>query len=328
MARMMQCLARHSRLFDLLQSARGRSRAVAGPFYLVRRRVYILPTAQGVAFALALLLMLIGSINYSLSLGYMLSCRLVGTGVVAMLHTYRNLVHLGVAAGRTEAVFAGEAARFHLHLDNPGHYARYAICIRGGEHDVYCALASRGEVDVSLSVRSTQRGWLALPRLRFETRYPLGLFNAWAYVHLDMRALIYPLPDEGPLAELGNDVRAGNKAHSDAGTDDFYGLRPYHRGDSLRHIAWKAAARSDLLLTKIFSAQAAAERIFDFDALPAHLHTEARLARLAYGILNAADSGLSYGLRLQNQYIEAASGELQRERCLRALALFAIEPAR
>ena len=49
-----------------------------GPFVLEHRRVYILPVSHGYLFAFVLLIMLAGSINYSLSLGFVLTFLLAG----------------------------------------------------------------------------------------------------------------------------------------------------------------------------------------------------------------------------------------------------------
>ncbi|MGQ0525378.1 MAG: DUF58 domain-containing protein, partial [Betaproteobacteria bacterium] len=67
-----------------------------GPLVLVQRRVFILPTRQGLLFAGVLALMLVGSINYALSLGFVLTFLLVGLGLNAMLYTFRNLANLRV----------------------------------------------------------------------------------------------------------------------------------------------------------------------------------------------------------------------------------------
>ena len=81
----------------------------AGTIVLVQRRVFILPTRLGVIFALVLLMMLLGAINYTLSLGFVLTFLLVALAFNAMFYTFRNLARLSVTAGRTRAVFAGEA---------------------------------------------------------------------------------------------------------------------------------------------------------------------------------------------------------------------------
>jgi hypothetical protein len=78
-----------------------------GPVVLGQRRVYILPTGGGLMFGVTLLLMLIGSINYNLSLGYVLVFMLAGNGVVSMLHTWRNLARIALRPGKASPVFAG-----------------------------------------------------------------------------------------------------------------------------------------------------------------------------------------------------------------------------
>ena len=44
-----------------------------GAVLLTQRRVYILPTRQGVAFGAVLVVMVLGSINYQLGLGFVLA---------------------------------------------------------------------------------------------------------------------------------------------------------------------------------------------------------------------------------------------------------------
>jgi len=318
-------LLHRSQLYRFLQAKRGRTPAVSGPVYLSHRRVYILPTRAGLAFAVSLLLMLIGSINYQLSLGYMMTFLLAGTATVAMLHTYRNLVHVRIEAGKVEDAFAGDEAYFHLHLHNPGHYERIALEVVGGRRIVHCDVPPRDSTEVRIALPSERRGWLALPRLVVRTQYPLGLYSAWSYAHLDMRALIYPRPDRSQLPPPEIAATPGSAAQSGPGSDDFHGLRGYHAGDSLRHIAWKAAAHSDTLLTKLFTGHGAAELWLDYDALPAGMDREARLSRLTRGVLLAAEAGANYGLRLPHRISEAAAGEAHRDECLRALALHELQ---
>src|SRR5689334_23944144 len=85
---------------------------------LVRRRVYMLPTRFGVLFGVMLLLMLSGSVNYALGLGYVLTFLLAALSVSTILHTFRNLAGLRVTTLRTTPVFAGDVAHFQLCIDN------------------------------------------------------------------------------------------------------------------------------------------------------------------------------------------------------------------
>ena len=265
--------------------------------------------------------MLAASINYSLSLGYMLTFLLAGMSIVAMLHTYRNLVHLKVSQGHTETAFEGDTAAFELHFDNSGHYARIALEVHCAEEILSCDVPARGAATVGLRLRGSRRGWLSLPRVKVQTHFPLGLVRAWSYVHFDMRALIYAKPDQAALSDLRTASNAGTLSEAGAGSDDFFGLRPYQPGDSLRHVAWKSVARNELLLTKLFSAQAAAELIFDFDTLPPAMDVEARVSRLTRWVLLAEENGMSYALHVSGKRIACGMGEAHRHQCLKMLAL-------
>jgi hypothetical protein len=72
----------------------GRHGPEAGEVLLDRRRVYILPTTPGLAFAAAVLVLLIGSINYNLQLGYLLTFLVASMAVVGMHHTHSNLTQI------------------------------------------------------------------------------------------------------------------------------------------------------------------------------------------------------------------------------------------
>lgn len=311
-------ILRYSQIYNLLVHPK---QPESGTIFLAQRRVYVLPTRHGVTFALALLVMLIGSINYSLSLGYVLTFLLAGIGVVSILHTFRNLAHLYVSAGRVEPVFAGDSARFELHLENRRDVPRHAITLKCGDATTLCEIPARRVESAAVAVRAMRRGWLQLPRVTMETRFPMGLFRAWSYVRPDMRAIVYPKPDDSLLPLPRPSPGMGDAMAAGTGTDDFSGLRAYQSGDSPRHIAWKAVARGADLLTKVFAGRAAMELWFDFGELPAELGTEARLSRLARWVLLAHAAGLRFGMKLPGVEVPLGSSDDHRQACLKALAI-------
>lgn len=295
----------------------------ANSVVLLQRRIFILPSRHGLLFVGALALMLSGSINYNLSLGFILTFLLAALGINAILHTFRNLARLRISTGRVAPVFAGDTARFALVVDNPTPLERYSIGIaRDGRELVYADAPALQTTTIFVPVTAPQRGVLRPGRLKLFTQFPLGLCYAWAYIELDMRCIVYPRPEAGrvPLPPLVSDDGAG-VTHG-TGNEDFAGLRSYHPGDSPRHVAWKAAARGEALLTKQFSGRATSELWLDWTMTPATMHVEARLQRLARWIMDAHSAGISFGLRLPDLTLQPRPGDAQRERCLEALALF------
>jgi uncharacterized protein (DUF58 family) len=311
------------RLRDWFYGARMPER---GAITLGQRRVYILPTRLGWLYGATLGILLVGSINYALQLGFALTFLLAGLGLIGMVHTTRNLARLTVSTGRAEPVFAGEAAQFRLYLDNRARYDRPAILVRhpAGGAQLVLDLAPGAVAAAVLAVPASRRGWLALDRVMLETRFPLGLFRAWSYVEPEARCLVYPRPERVPLPAPTPDAEAGAARAQALGSDDFSGLRAYQPQDSPRHVAWKAVARADDMLTKQFAGAAGIELWLDWDRLAVAADTEQRLSRLAGWVLAAEQSGARYGLRLPDRSIAPERGDAHRCACLQALALHGI----
>ncbi len=291
---------------------------------LGHRRVYIVPSRLGLLFGGTLAILLVGSINYALSLGFALTFLLAGMGIAAMVQTTRNLVRLSVRGGRSEPVFAGDVARFRLGMANAGDFDRPEILVRhlGSGAQQTVDIAAAASVEAMLEVPAQRRGWLPLGRVMLETRFPVGLFRAWSTIEPDSRCLVYPRPESGALPPLAPSAQAGGARAHAQGSDDFSGLRAFQPADSPRHVAWKSVAKSEDMLTKQFAGDAIAELWLDLRDLPASLGLEQRLSRLAGWVLAAERAGARYGLRLPGTAIEPGRGEAHRATCLEALALY------
>ena len=309
-----------NRFLDWLLQPRG---ADIGSVVLGQRRVYILPTRQGLTFAMVLVVMVFGSINYALGLGFILAFLLVATAVNAMIHTFRNIANLKVTPGRAHPAFAGDRAHFTVHIENGSQTERYAIGLtQDRQHAVFVDVPARAATPAVLDIAAPRRGILRPGRLRLYTRFPLGLYYAWAHLDLDMQCVVYPRPADPGLPLPLTAMSAGAGTERGSGQEDFAGLRQYHVGDSPRHVAWKAAARDQGLLTKLFSGRAESELWLDWSRLPPQMGVEERLSHLARWVLDAHAAGLAFGLRLPGETVDMGAGEAQRERCLEALALF------
>jgi uncharacterized protein (DUF58 family) len=295
-----------------------------GTVVLNQRRVYILPTRQGFALLVVLILMLLGDINYDLSLGYVLTFLLAMMAVLSMLLTFRNLAHLEIRAGFIEPVFVGESARFVFHCNNPSKVVRYQICLRDdASHQTVFDLPAQHATPVTLAIPAPQRGWLDSERLHLSCEFPLGLFHAWSYLHFDVRALVYPQPAAPqPLPALS--AQNGSGKIMAAGDEDFAGLRSYVAGDALPRIAWKALAREQGLQVKLFSAPQGQELWLNWSEL-AQFSTEQKLQVLTRWVLDAAAQGLQYGLRLPDGELAPQNNSAHQAECLRRLALFGLD---
>ncbi|MCW8887694.1 MAG: DUF58 domain-containing protein [Gammaproteobacteria bacterium] len=292
------------------------------PVELSLRRIFIMPTRSGLLFVLTLVAMLIGSINYNNSLGFILTFTLVGLGLVAILHTFRNLFRIALQVKHAAPIYAGGIAHFELTLGGEGEYERRALevvtqsgVVRGID------IAGENSTTIDLAQQYNRRGLHYLDRMTLRSIYPLGLFRAWAPVNIDAHVLVYPTPvAAGPLPERSE---GGDSVviMSPTGDDDFYAMRPYQDGDSLRRVHWKGVAKGQAMMSKQYGGGCAKEVWLDWHQL-APLAVEERLSRLCQWVRDAESAGFAYGLSMPGRRIENGQGEAHKAACLEALALF------
>lgn len=283
--------------FNLLRFFIGDGKQQA-PYLLTQRRVYILPTKQGLAFALLLFIMLLGSINYSNSLGYFLTFLLASLSVVTIFHTYNNLLKLSIGPAICRPVFADQNANFLVQVNNLNHQARFSIKAFTPQQQTTTADLNENNLS-TLSIKHTfeKRGLIPLPRFYIESRFPFGLFRAWAIAEFDQTQLVYPNPSLHSTLPLKSNGLSDGKKQQELGADDFKGLRSYAEGDPLQHIHWKSFARHHTLQTKEFSSTSSDELWLNWLETTTS-GTEQKLSQLTRWVLLADDAKLSYGLRL------------------------------
>jgi uncharacterized protein (DUF58 family) len=285
-------------------------------------RVYILPTGVGIVFGIMAFAMLLGSMNYTNNLSFVLTFILIGIGLISMHQCQRNLVGLELGFAGLEPVHAGQTLRIRIAVTNFSKSPRYGICLYLEGAQTVAQDLKAGESKIfTLPLLTHKRGWIALDRFGVRTLFPFELFRSWAWLHMDIRGLVYPQPvDEAPEPPPTM-VSHGHRQHDARGEEDFAGLRKYQVGDSPRHVAWKAYARSGHLLSKQFAGADTSSQWFDFDEILIP-DVETRLSILTRWIIDADRSMEDYGLRLPGAEFPPTHGEEHKRQCLEALALF------
>ena len=296
---------------------------------LTQRNVYILPTPAGLMFGCTLLVLLVASVNYQLSLGYVLTFLLAGSGLVSMHLTHGTLRGLTLHLKPVAAVFAGDPAVLDI-LMTSGGPARFGIGLKFiGAAEATLAwtdVPEGGQSTAHVSFVPVARGLHEVPSISAETRFPLGLFRAWTVWRPAARLLVYPkLESRPPRLPAARPVAGGLSRSRLADGGEIEGVRGYRRGDPLKHIAWKKAAKAletgGDLVSRDTSTSAHQEIWLEWSACGG-LAPEERLSRLSAWTLAAHRAGADYGLRLPGLELAPAGGDTQRRRCLEGLALW------
>ena len=294
------------------------------PYLLTQRRVYILPTKQGLAFTILLFIMLLGSINYSNSLGYFLTFLLASLSVVTIFHTYNNLLKLSFGTAVCKPVFAGQNAHFIVQVNNMEYQTRFSVSAYTPQKIPTTADIDKNSI-TTLTIKHNfhNRGLIPLPRFTVESRFPFGLFRAWALIQLDQTQLVYPKPSSDTTLPMNSAGLSDGKKQLETGTDDFKGLRSYVEGDPLQHIHWKSFARHQNMQTKEFSSTTSDELWLNWSDSSAFA-VEAKLSQLTRWLLLADKSKLIYGLRLPDGFVQPNTGQHHLDNCLKLLALYGL----
>ncbi|MBB1160985.1 DUF58 domain-containing protein [Aquariibacter albus] len=308
----------------------------AGPALQIGwRSLRIRPTRAGQVFALTVAGLGLASINEQLSLGHALTDLLIALAGVALLLGVLALHGLRLTLRPVEPVHAGELARLRLRLEGGGrptltggrrHGLGLSLRPDGGlllaaaTEPVWTEVPAEAAADVELRLPTARRGHLALPPLRIETRFPLGLFTVSADWQTDHRLWVWPARLSGPPAASG---RGGGFGRS-PGEEAVDSLRPWRDGDPLRHIAWRASAsalaRDELPRVREHAPGPAEGTVIDWQALPAGLDTETRVQWLAEAVLARGLGGPAWSLRLPGQTLPPGQGPAQRRAALERLA--------
>jgi uncharacterized protein (DUF58 family) len=299
---------------------------------LTQRNVYILPTRAGWMLGITLLVLLVGSINYQLNLGYLLTFLLAGSAVVGMHMCHSNLRALTLHLTQPAPVYAGQAVALDIRLVSERPRTRYGIGLGviadsrpGDAHLAWTDVPARSSAVLQVAWAAPSRGLHELPPLTALTLFPLGTFRVWTVWRPAAQVLVYPATETHPPPLPPGEPQAGSSGSARVqSTGEFDGVRAYRRGDPQKTVVWKkaaqafAAGRDDLVSRDALSTQH--QQLWLDVAHTGAADLEARLSRLTAWVLMADHLGLDYGLRLPGREFPPDQGPTHRARCLEALA--------
>lgn len=306
---------------------------------LTQRTVYILPTRPGLMLGVTLLVLLVASINYQLNLGYLLTFLLAGCALVGMHVCHATLRGIAINLVAYPAAYARASAFFDLKLTSTRRTPRYGIGVRvlhpsaapptqadKQPHWAWTDIPAQGSSTVRVAFSPPRRGLHRVPTLTAETRFPLGTFRVWTVWRPAAHLMVYPAPEAHPPNLPPGEPRAGGAAAAarSPSTGEFDGVRSYRRGDPMKLVVWKKAAKADDAGNGLVvrDTQQSEQHELWLDFMQAGTgDVEHKLSRLCAWVLMADKLGVAYGLRLPALALPPAAGEVHRRACLEALAL-------
>ncbi len=176
------------------------------------------------------------------------------------------------------------------------------------------------------------RGHVLIDGFELSTRYPFGFFRRRRRLRArDVDIIVYPKPEA-----IGDELHllpmyAGRVPAARRGAGhDLFSLRDYQPQDDLRHIDWKATARSRRLTVREFTSEDERRISIVLDTRVPHGAEQDLFERFERGVVQASslikhfiDERAEVSLVLGNDVGPFGSGIEHLYRCLRRLALVA-----
>lgn len=256
------------------------------------------------------------------SASFLVGFVLLGLALISALHAWTNLRGVEAVAEPVAPVFEGEPLVVRVRLRVAGAKRRFAVCVTAAgavKPGCVAEIPSGEAVRVEVMLPPRPRGFYRELSLTVSSVYPLGFFVARRRIRIEQPHYVYPSA-EGDLPLPADELSPLERQYTQqAEGDDFTGTREWQRGESMRHVDWKAVARGQRLMVKQWAGGANPHFVLNEELL-VHLPVEARVKQLARWVVLGERRAAAYELRLRGATVPLGRGERQMEECLRRLA--------
>jgi len=308
------------------------------------------PTSGGGVFVVIIIVVGFAAWNTGNNLLFLVFSLLCSTMFIGWVAARSSLRDLTVSARFPDHIFAAEAAPVIVTLRNTKHVLpSFSILVeaRGPGNDAegtpkrrrrhikrllayFSYVPHNAAAEQRVEQLFPRRGHVLIDGFELSTRYPFGFFRRRRRLRArDVDIIVYPKPEA-----IGDELHllpmyAGRVPATRRGAGhDLFSLRDYQPQDDLRHIDWKATARSRRLTVREFTSEDERRITIVLDTqLPRGAEQEL-IERFERGVVQAAslikhfiDERAEVRLVLGNDIGPFGSGMEHLYRCLRRLAL-------
>lgn len=258
---------------------------------------------------------------------FLLGFLLAAMGVLSWLHARANMRGLELRAGSVATARGGQMVSVPVELRASGRPARGIEVSAPGARAPWCVPRVEADgrpVHGTLRVMAREAGTRTRQAIVARSRFPLGIFTAEYHAEIAIAQTVHPRPEGDLPLPAAVAWPKGSEPHTLATSGsrgeggDFAGVRSWQKGDSLRHVDWKAVARGRPLMVKTWGGDPAGQTWLVWEDVPA---PEAKRAgQIARWIEQCAAEERVFGLRLPERVIEPSRGAAHVKACLDALA--------
>jgi hypothetical protein len=269
------------------------------------KKIYILPTANGLKLLSINLILLITGMIYGNNFILLFNFLVFSLFFCSMLYTHFNLEGIDLLSSEIDPGFANSVSNLNLSFKNNSNYSKFSINIKCSQtpliqfkksNDLF--LEAKSTTKLSLPIELLKRGKSSINKIEVSTSYPFGFFRTFTYFHVNTNATIYPIPIKGDVVLVNNHLKLEGREDNDIE------LKEYLLGDSLTRIHWKKSAHN-LISKKIIE--------YDYNAINITLKhklklNELELSNIAYSAIEFNRMKKIFGIEVENLHVPTGVG--------------------
>jgi uncharacterized protein (DUF58 family) len=269
------------------------------------QQVYIIPTGFGALYATGLLLMLLMAYTYQNNFAYLMTFFLTSFGFGVMFSTHRFVQGAKLEAKAIPLYEEGEKITPPFRRLSPDE-APQAARLRPPK-------STSLKEDAGGTWLLIKRGWHDVDSVQVQSRFPLGLFQAWKKVPTQVTIVAIPRAVDHGLNPLTGEARGDEaSAIAESAAEELRGLAPAREGAPNSQIDWKALARGRGLVQKEFESPQNSRAIIDWSRTRALASLEDRLQQMSYWIRQARRARRSVEIHLPDESVTNSPDEALR----------------
>jgi uncharacterized protein (DUF58 family) len=224
-------------------------------------------TREGWMYIGGIIIVALAALNTGNNLLFLILASLIAIILMSGILSSITLSGVDLRLELPEHIFAGQTVRARVELQNEKlTLPSFSLRVEGAkdkkaltepllETPVYFPyLPKRERVQQNVPITFPRRGAYRQNMFRIVTRFPFGFLQKARRVQLGAEALVYPSVEPSrDFFEILPALQGALESQTKGGGHDLYALRPYVQSDSVRHVHWKASARSGSLMVREFT---------------------------------------------------------------------------
>jgi uncharacterized protein (DUF58 family) len=249
------------------------------PLRWISYRMEYRVTRQGWIYILGIVIVALAAINTGNNLLFLILACLIASILMSGILSSVTLAGVEMRLQLAQHIFAGQTVRSVVELKNekltlPSFSLRVeGVQKRGAsagalmKTPVYFPyLPKHDSVKQAVPLQFPRRGIYRQEAFRIVTSFPFGFLQKARRLDLTSEALVYPsIEATSDFLEVMFGIQGAIESLAKGRGQDLYALRDYQPTDNLRHVHWKASARSGSLMVREFAREDDSRVVLVFD---------------------------------------------------------------